>query len=91
MDELTVRGLGEDLGCVASSRSSVENLFEPSRAEGAAAERRVDRRNESADGVGSSLDHLIGSWTTEEADEFDAALEAFEHVNGIVWIPNAAN
>lgn len=30
--------------------------------------------------VGSSLDHLIGSWTTEEADALDSALQDFETV-----------
>ena len=28
--------------------------------------------------VGSSLDHLIGSWTAAEVDEFNAALRDFE-------------
>ena len=30
--------------------------------------------------VGSSLDHLIGAWTSPESDELDAALEEFETV-----------
>lgn len=25
--------------------------------------------------IGNSLDHLFGTWTKEEADEFDAAIE----------------
>ena len=29
-----------------------------------------------ADTVGSSLDHLIGTWTAVEADKMDSALEA---------------
>ena len=35
--------------------------------------------------VGSSLDHFIGTWTQEEADELDAALKYFETVDGIAW------
>ena len=35
--------------------------------------------------VGSSLDHLIGSWTQKEADEMDAALEEFENVDESLW------
>ena len=31
--------------------------------------------------VGSSLDHLIGNWTTEEADALDSALQDFETVD----------
>ena len=54
------------------------------------------------DTVGSSLDHLIGSWTPSEADEFDAAIaelavideaadQHFEHVDGIVSPPIRAH
>ena len=32
----------------------------------------------SIDTVGSSLDHFIGSWTCEQADEMDRALKDFE-------------
>ena len=35
--------------------------------------------------VGSSLDHLIGTWTQAEADEMDAALEEFEKVDESLW------
>ncbi len=38
-----------------------------------------------ANTVGSSLDHLIGTWTQEEADEMDAALKHFEMVDEAVW------
>lgn len=37
------------------------------------------------DTVGSSLDSLIGSWTPDEADEFDAALADFAVVDEAVW------
>ncbi len=37
------------------------------------------------DTVGSSLDHLIGSWNDDEADELDAALEEFEVIDGVAW------
>ena len=30
--------------------------------------------------VGTSLDHLIGSWTKDEAGEFDSALKDFETI-----------
>ena len=38
-----------------------------------------------ANTVGSSLDHLIGTWTQAEADEMDAALKHFETVDEAVW------
>ena len=37
------------------------------------------------DTVGSSLDHLIGSWSDDEAAEVDAALEEFEVIDKAAW------
>ena len=37
------------------------------------------------DRVGSSLDHLIGAWTTVEADEMDAALEELDLTDRAAW------
>lgn len=35
--------------------------------------------------VGSSLDHLIGTWSAAEADELDAALEEFAIIDEAIW------
>ena len=35
--------------------------------------------------VGSSLDQYIGSWTGDEADEFDAAVREFETIDETAW------
>lgn len=35
--------------------------------------------------VGSSLDHLSGTWTPAEADEMDSALEELEVIDRSVW------
>ena len=35
--------------------------------------------------VGSSLDHLFGSWTKAEADELDAALKEFDRIDEEMW------
>ena len=35
--------------------------------------------------VGDSLDHLIGTWTAEEASEFDRALEDFSRIDEEMW------
>ena len=37
------------------------------------------------DTVGSSLDHLIGSWSDDEAAELDGALEEFETIDEAAW------
>ena len=38
-----------------------------------------------ADTVGSSLDHLIGTWTPEEADELDRSLDDLEEIDESMW------
>ena len=38
-----------------------------------------------ADTVGSSLDHLIGTWGEDEAAELDAALEEFRVIDEAAW------
>ena len=35
--------------------------------------------------IGSALDDLFGSWSQDEADEFDASLEVFETVDESAW------
>lgn len=35
--------------------------------------------------VGNSLDHLIGSWSREEAAEFLKAVEVFEEIDESLW------
>ena len=35
--------------------------------------------------IGSALDDLFGSWSQQEADEFDRALEVFETVDESAW------
>ena len=37
------------------------------------------------DTVGASLDHLIGSWSDDEAAELDAVLEEFEVIDEAAW------
>lgn len=84
MDQLTIRGIGDDLGSALRILAAQEgislnqaalNLLRRGAGLADNAERPVR--------VGSSLDHLMGSWTPEEADELDAALEAFEHIDGM--------
>jgi len=39
----------------------------------------------SADTVGSSLDELIGTWTPDEADELQRALDDLEEIDESMW------
>ena len=36
--------------------------------------------------IGHALDHLAGTWTREEADAFNAAVEVFETVDEAAWL-----
>ena len=35
--------------------------------------------------VGSLLDHLMGTWTVEEADAIDGALQDFSRIDEAMW------
>jgi len=37
------------------------------------------------DTVGSSLDHLIGTWTADEAEQVERAVEDFEEIDESMW------
>ena len=86
MDQLTVRGFGDDLGSALRRLAAQERI-----SLNQAALRLLRRGAGLADGaeqverVGSSLDHLIGSWTLEEADQLDEALDAFETIDADSW------
>ena len=41
--------------------------------------------NQETGTVGSSLDHLIGTWSDDEAAELDAALEEFKVIDEAAW------
>ena len=38
-----------------------------------------------ADTIGSSLDDVFGTWSPEEAEAFNAALDIFETVDESTW------
>ena len=86
MNQLTIRGFDDDLS------TSLRRLSQRDGISLNQAALRLLRKGAGlaagsarADTVGASLDHLIGSWTQEEADEMDAALEEFETIDEAVW------
>ena len=86
MNQLTVRGFDTDLS------ASIRRL---ARKEGISLNKAVlkllrkgaELTDDTASGkiVGSSLDHLIGSWTPAEADELNAVLQEFETIDEESW------
>ena len=84
MNQLTIRGFDDDLA---------EYIQELARREGISLNRAVmllirrgaelDRGG--GDVVGSSLDHLVGTWSTDEADRMDRALDDFSRIDETMW------
>ena len=86
MEQLTVRGFGHDLSAAIRRLAAKEQV-----SLNQAALRLLRRGAGLSDGagqsdvVGSSLDHLIGSWSQAEAEELDGALKDFEAIDKAAW------
>jgi len=86
VNQLTIRGFDEELA---------SRIRELARQEDISLNRAVIRllrrgaglgeRDRGANTVGDSLDHLIGTWTEEEAAEMDSALEHLSRVDEAMW------
>ena len=86
MNQITVRGFDDELSARLRRLAKREGISLNQAAlrllrRGAGLAEGADR----TDTVGSSFDHLIGSWTQADADEMEAALEDFETVDEAVW------
>ena len=86
MDQLTVRGFGDELGAVMRRLAAREKISLNQAAlrllrRGAGLSEDVEQPAT----VGTSLDRLIGSWSAEEAEEFEAALADLEAIDEDAW------
>ena len=45
----------------------------------------TDHKGKPGDKVGSSLDHLMGTWTPEQAEEFNAVLRDLDTFDESAW------
>ncbi len=86
MNQLTVRGFDDELSAAMRRLAKREGISLNQAA------LRLLRKGAGltdgtggADTVGSSLDHLIGSWTKQEADAIGSALEDFETIDEAIW------
>lgn len=86
LKQLTVRGLDEDIV------HELERIAEEEDVSLNQSVRKLLRRglahsdNDHDDRViGNSLDHLIGTWTAEEADAFDRAVADFNVIDESMW------
>lgn len=86
MDRITIHGLDTELEEIIRERAERDGTslshaaFEMLRIGAGLKEPTSERPN-----VGLSLDMYIGSWTAAEADEFDAAVQGFETIDGTAW------
>jgi hypothetical protein len=86
MKQLTIRGFDEELA------HRIERL---ARTEGISLNQAVLRllkkgaglgeKREGLDVIGSSLDHLIGTWSAEEAEVIEKAVADFEEIDESMW------
>ena len=86
MNQLTVRGFDDELAgriqrLAERDGTSLNQAALKLLRKGAG----LDDPPQKADTVGSSLDHLIGKWSADEADELDTALEEFEVIDEGAW------
>ena len=86
MHQLTIRGFDDELADRIRQLASREGIS-LNRAvlrllrRGAGLGERIDKPNV----VSDSLDHLIGTWTAEEAAEMNRALEDFSRIDEAIW------
>ena len=85
MKQLTIRGFDDELA------AKIERL---ANREGISLNQAVLRllrkgagfgEKSKSDLVGASLDHLIGTWTADEAEQVERAIEDFEEIDESMW------
>ena len=86
MKQITVRGFEDELadrirGLAKQDGTSLNQVALKLLRKGA----ELADPGQGPDTVGSSLDHLIGSWSDDAAAELDAALEEFEVIDEAAW------
>lgn len=86
MNQLTVRGFDDELATrirqlAKQDGTSLNQAALKMLRKGAG----MADPSQKPDTVGSSLDHLIGTWSDNEVAELDAALQEFEIVDEADW------
>ncbi len=84
MKQLTIRGFDDELGAYLEDLAHREGIS-LNRAVMRLLRRGADLDEGKADIVGSSLDHLMGTWSSKEADRIDEALEGFSRIDEAMW------
>ena len=85
MKQLTVRGLGVELAQAIRRLASRDGMSLNRAAVKLMSRGAGLAEGQDTDVVGSSLDHLIGTWSRAEAEEIDEALRHFEAIDESMW------
>ena len=84
MHQLTIRGFDDELEDYIRKLARREGIS-LNRAVMRLVRRGANLDQPEADVVGSSLDHLTGTWNDEEADAIDRALQDFSRIDEAMW------
>ena len=84
INQLTIRGFDDDLARYVRETARRDGIS-LSRAVVNLVRRGAELDEPDADVVGTSLDHLAGTWTEEEADDVDRALADFANIDEEIW------
>ena len=84
MNQLTVRGFDDELAAYIRDLARREDIS-LNRAVMRLIRRGANLDQADAGTVGSSLDHLAGTWSAEEADRIDEALKDFSGIAEAMW------
>ena len=87
MNQLTVRGFDDELSAILHRLAEQEGISLNQAAlrllrKGACL---TDNGKGNPNAIGTSLDDLFGSWSQDEAESFDEALEVFGTVDEAAW------
>lgn len=84
MNQLTIRGFDDELADYVRRLARREGIS-LNRAVMRLLRRGANLDDPNADVIGSSLDHLMGTWTVDEADAIDRALQDFSRIDEAMW------
>ena len=84
MNQLTIRGFDDELADYVRRLARREGIS-LNRAVMRLVRRGANLDDPDADVIGSSLDHLMGTWSVDEADAIDRALQDFSGIDEAMW------
>ena len=86
MKQLTIRGFDEELASRIRRLATQEGIsLNRAVLKLLRAGAGLGQPTNTANTVGSSLDHLIGTWTSEQADEMQSVLDDLEQIDEAMW------